>query len=117
MLIKHFDNHQDTGQINEFGECYFESSQTPTGECSIGQNIGGMITSMIAEDSGGTGLVNPVTASKNLGDYMMSVGHRQQRRNLKVPLTCNERQKNGKLKRHNATRPESLIRPSGQRKP
>lgn len=44
------------------------------GERSIGQALVGAITRAAAQDSGGTGLVNPVIAAKNLGDYGMLIG-------------------------------------------
>lgn len=75
MLVKHFDNHQDSNQIKAFGECIYGGAETTAvGECSVGQNISGAILKLVAEDSGGTGLVNPVTASKAVGDYLMGTG-------------------------------------------
>lgn len=44
------------------------------GERSTGQAIVNALTRGIAEDSGGAGLVNPVLAAKNLGDWLMVAG-------------------------------------------
>ncbi len=44
------------------------------GERSIGQALVAAITRAAAQDSGGAGLVNPVIAAKNLGDYSMLIG-------------------------------------------
>ncbi|MGY2488255.1 DotA/TraY family protein [Cupriavidus sp. CP313] len=44
---------------------------TATGNCSVGQSIIMAITNGVAADSGGTGMVNPLIAAKNLGDWLL----------------------------------------------
>jgi conjugal transfer/type IV secretion protein DotA/TraY len=54
-------------------ECLFDAWQTETGNCSMGQAIALMMIDGIAKDSGGAGLVNPIIASKNVGDWLMTL--------------------------------------------
>ncbi|QYY33715.1 DotA/TraY family protein (plasmid) [Cupriavidus pinatubonensis] len=44
---------------------------TATGNCSVGQAIIMMITNGVAADSGGSGMINPLIAAKNLGDWLL----------------------------------------------
>lgn len=53
--------------------CLFDGWETATGNCSMGQMIALTMINGIAADSGGDGLVNPIIASKNLGDYLMTI--------------------------------------------
>lgn len=50
------------------------TDKNATGETSIGQNLVNLMTGAVAENSGGYGLVDPIIASKNLGDYLMLAG-------------------------------------------
>ncbi|WP_233639754.1 DotA/TraY family protein [Achromobacter xylosoxidans] len=54
-------------------ECLFSSWQTSTGNCSMGQAIAMLMIEGISANSGGQGLVNPIIAAKNVGDWMMTV--------------------------------------------
>lgn len=45
-----------------------------TGATSLGQTIVKWVTETLFANSGGAGLVNPIIASKNLGDWLMSLG-------------------------------------------
>lgn len=55
-------------------ECWVPfSAATPTGGCSVGQNVIQGVLGMIGSGSGGGKLVNPIIASKTLGDYMLSM--------------------------------------------
>lgn len=44
---------------------------TATGNCSVGQAIVMAITNGVAGNSGGAGMVNPLIAAKNLGDWLL----------------------------------------------
>lgn len=46
---------------------------TETGNCSMGQSIVALVINGAADGSGGTGLVNPIIAVKNIGDWMLTV--------------------------------------------
>ncbi|MDH0682858.1 DotA/TraY family protein [Achromobacter animicus] len=52
-------------------ECFFDAWQTETGNCSMGQALALRMIDGIAANSGGNGLVNPIIASKNVGDWLM----------------------------------------------
>lgn len=52
-------------------ECFFDSWQTETGNCSMGQALALRMIDGIAANTGGNGLVNPIIASKNVGDWLM----------------------------------------------
>lgn len=54
-------------------ECLFSSWQTSTGNCSMGQAIALYMIDGVSGNSGGQGLVNPIIAAKNLGDWMMTL--------------------------------------------
>ncbi|SDC19864.1 conjugal transfer/type IV secretion protein DotA/TraY [Cupriavidus sp. YR651] len=45
---------------------------TATGNCSVGQAITLAMTNGVAGDSGGNGMVNPLIAAKNLGDWLLT---------------------------------------------
>src|SRR5690606_14395337 len=47
--------------------------ETDTGNCSIGVSAAKAMIGAVAGNTGGEGLVNPVIASKNLGDYLMAI--------------------------------------------
>lgn len=49
------------------------SSTNAAGNYSVGQSIADAIINLVAADSGGAGLVNPITASKNMGDWLIAV--------------------------------------------
>lgn len=53
---------------------YMHLSENEMGERSVGQSITNMLIGFTANNSGGAGLVNPVIASKNLGDWLMVAG-------------------------------------------
>ncbi|WP_342051294.1 MULTISPECIES: DotA/TraY family protein [unclassified Cupriavidus] len=44
---------------------------TATGNCSVGQSIVMAITNGVAGNSGGNGMINPLIAAKNLGDWLL----------------------------------------------
>lgn len=52
-------------------DCPWLTRATATGDCSAGQAVAGWLIDRSFENSGGAGLVNPVIASKNLGDWLM----------------------------------------------
>ncbi|WP_025140931.1 DotA/TraY family protein [Achromobacter sp. DH1f] len=52
-------------------ECFFDSWQTDTGNCSMGQALALRMIDGLVGNSGGNGLVNPIIASKNIGDWLM----------------------------------------------
>lgn len=54
-------------------ECLFSSWQTSTGNCSMGQALALYLVDGISANSGGNGLVNPIIAAKNAGDWLMTL--------------------------------------------
>lgn len=54
-------------------ECLFSTWQTSTGNCSMGQAIAMFMIEGMSANSGGQGLVNPIIAAKNVGDWMMTL--------------------------------------------
>lgn len=48
--------------------------KTPLGNRSFGQTIASEMINLVAANSGGAGMVDPLVASKNLGDYMADIG-------------------------------------------
>lgn len=48
--------------------------ETPTGNWSLGQTIVAKLTGGVTSGTGGGDLVNPITAAKNVGDYLMTLG-------------------------------------------
>lgn len=53
---------------------FMHLAENEMGERSVGQSITNMLIGFTANNSGGAGLVNPVIASKNLGDWLMVAG-------------------------------------------
>ncbi|WP_287145181.1 DotA/TraY family protein [Achromobacter sp.] len=54
-------------------ECLFSSWESSTGNCSMGQAIALYMIDGISANSGGQGLVNPIIAAKNVGDWLMTL--------------------------------------------
>lgn len=46
---------------------------TPTGNCSFGQNLTMMIINSVSQGSGGANMINPITTSKEMGDVMLDL--------------------------------------------
>jgi len=53
---------------------YIGLGKNAMGDRSLGQSITTAIVQGVASNSGGNGIVNPVVAAKNLGDYLMTMG-------------------------------------------
>lgn len=54
-------------------ECLFSSWESSTGNCSMGQAIALYMIDGVSGNSGGQGLVNPIIAAKNVGDWLMTL--------------------------------------------
>lgn len=58
----------------ETDQAFCVVDRNDAGECSVGQTILKTVINATTGDSGGSGLINPIIAAKNLGDWMMMGG-------------------------------------------
>lgn len=54
------------------GTCFGVFDENATGNCSPAQNMFLWTLGMIIQDTGGEGMVNPIIAAKNIGDWMLT---------------------------------------------
>lgn len=63
----------DEGWFSRLSSVCPQFAVNDTGNCSFGQAAIAGAINVAATDSGGTGLVNPIIAVKNVGDWMMTI--------------------------------------------